>query len=128
MLLMLFFMKEEFHINVQCQNRTLLEMARCVIKGKHLPDMFWMEALMCANYVLKAFKVITPYAAWNGHKPMVSHMRVFGCLAYALVPSQRHKLDDKAKKFIFVGYSAESKGYRLYHPLMNTIIVSRDVV
>ena len=105
-----------------------------MIKGKHLPDMFWMEALMCANYVLnrcptKALKVITPYEAWNGHKPMVSHMRVFGCLAYALVPSQqRHKLDDKAKKCIFVGYSAESKGYRLYYPLMNTIIVSRDVV
>ena len=88
---------------------------------------------MC-NYVLnrcptKALRVITPYEAWNGHKPMVSHMRVFGCLAYALVPSQqRHKLDDKAKKCIFVGYSAESKGYRLYHPLTDTIIVSQDVV
>ena len=45
------------------------------------------------------------------------------------MPSQqRHKLDDKAKKCIFVGYSAESKGYRLYHPLTDTIIVSRDVV
>ena len=56
-------------------------------------------------------------------------MHVFGCLAYALVPSQqRHKLDDKAKKCIFVGYSAESKGYCLYHPLRNTIIVRWDVV
>ena len=116
------------------KNRTLLEMARCMVKGKHLPNKFWMEAVMCANYVLnrcptKALRVITPYEAWNGHKPMVSHMRVFGCLAYALVPSQQHhKLDDKAKKCIFVGYSAESKGYRLYHPLTDTIIVSRDVV
>ena len=56
---------------------------------------------------------------------MVSHMHVFGCLAYALVPSQQHhKLDDKAKKCIFVGYSV---GYCLYHSLRNTIIVSWDV-
>lgn len=105
-----------------------------MIKGKHLLDKFWMEALMFANYVLnrcptKAFRVVTPYEAWNGRKPMVSHMRVFGCLAYALVPSQQHhKLQDKAIKCIFVGYSAESKGYHLYHPLTDNIVVSCDVV
>ncbi|WP_129364608.1 hypothetical protein [Klebsiella pneumoniae] len=41
---------------------------------------------------------------------------------------QRKKLDDKAVKCIFVGYSAESKGYRLYHPQTKRILVSRDVV
>ena len=77
---------------------------------------------MCATYVLnrcptKALQSITPYEAWHGKKPFVSHLRVFGCLAYALVPQQhRRKLDDKVVKCIFVGYSAESKGYRLYHP------------
>ena len=116
------------------KNRTLLEMARCMVKGKHPPNKFWMEAVMCAHYVLnycptKMLRVITPYEAWNKRKPMVSHMRIFGCLAYALVPSQqRHKLDDKANKCIFVGYSGESKGYRLFHPLTNNIIVSRDVI
>ena len=41
---------------------------------------------------------------------------------------QRCKLDDKAVKCIFVGYSAESKGYRLYHPQSKRILISRDVV
>jgi hypothetical protein len=73
------------------KNRTLLEMARCM-EGKAPSDKFLLEAVMCANYVLnrcptKALRVITPYEAWNGRKPMVSHMRIFGCLAYALVPS-----------------------------------------
>ena len=88
---------------------------------------------MCATYVLnrcptKALQSITPYEAWHGKKPFVAHLRVFGCLAYSLVPEQHcKKLDDKAMKFIFVGYSAESKGHRLYHPQTKCILVSQDV-
>ena len=116
------------------KNRSLMEMARCMVKSQSLPHGFWLEAVMCATYVLnrcptKALQVVTPYEAWHGRKPSVGHLRVFGCLAYALVPVQhRRKLDDKAVKCIFVGYSAESKGYRLYHPQTKRILVSRDVV
>ena len=60
---------------------------------------------------------------------LLEHMRVFGYLSYALVPqTQCKKLDDKAIKCIFVGYSTESKGYMLYHPQIKRILVSRDVV
>ena len=41
---------------------------------------------------------------------------------------QRRKLDDKAVKCIFVGYSSERKSYRLHHPQTKRILVSRDVV
>ena len=59
----------------------------------------------------------------------IAHLRVSGCLAYALVPvQQRRKLDNKAVKCIFVGYSSKSKGYRLYHPKSKRILVSQDVV
>ncbi|MCO5561878.1 hypothetical protein L7F22_015503 [Adiantum nelumboides] len=59
----------------------------------------------------------------------VSYLRVFGCLAYAHIPQQlRGKLDDKAVKCIFVGYSSGSKGYRLYNPATNKIFESRDVI
>ena len=89
---------------------------------------------MCVAYILnrcptKALQSITPYEAWHDKKPSIGHLRVFGCLAYALVPmQQRRKLDDKAVKCIFVGYSAESKGYRLYHLQSKHILISRDVV
>lgn len=69
----------------------------------------------------------TPYEAWRGRKPRVSHLRIFGCIAYALVNSH-HKLDEKSKKCIFVGYCTQSKAYRLYNPLSGKIIVSRNVV
>ena len=56
-------------------------------------------------------------------------MRVFGCLAYAHVPSQqRTKLDAKAVKCIFIGYSPDSKAYRLFNPATNKVITSRDVI
>ena len=77
---------------------------------------------MCATYVLnkcptKALQSITLYEAWNGRKSYVSHLRVFDCLAYSLVPQQhRKKLDDKAVKCIFVGYVLDCKGYLLCHP------------
>ena len=111
-----------------------MEMARCMVKSQVLPHAFWLEAVMCATYVLnrcptKALQNITPYESWHGRKPSVAHLHVFGCLAYALVPvQQRRKLDDKAVKCVFVGYSSESKGYRLYHPQTKRILVSRDVV
>ena len=48
--------------------------------------------------------------------------------AYAHVPKEhRQKLDDKEVKCIFIGYSSDSKAYRLYDPLNNKMILSRDV-
>jgi len=48
-------------------------------------------------------------------------------LTHKMCMRHRRKLDDKVVKCIFVGYSAESKGYRLYHPHSKHILVSRDV-
>ncbi|MCO5594373.1 hypothetical protein L7F22_048403 [Adiantum nelumboides] len=116
------------------KNRSLMEMARCMLKAKSLPHKLWMEAVACAAHVLnrcptRALKTITPYESWYDRKPSVSYLRVFGCLAYAHIPQQlRGKLDDKAVKCIFVGYSSGSKGYRLYNPVTNKIFESRDVI
>nr|GEY93522.1 putative reverse transcriptase domain-containing protein [Tanacetum cinerariifolium] len=44
----------------------------------------------------------TPQEAWNGLKPTVSHLRVFGSIAYGHVPSQRRlKLDDRSEKHVY---------------------------
>ncbi len=44
-----------------------------------------------------------------------------------LTPVGRHKLDQKSKKYIFVGYSLNSKPYRLFDPETKSIVISRDV-
>ncbi|RDX95429.1 hypothetical protein CR513_22046, partial [Mucuna pruriens] len=70
----------------------------------------------------------TPQEAWSGVKPKVDHLRVFGCIAYAHVPNQgRSKIDDKSVKHVFIGYDANSKGYKLYNPNNGKMIISKDV-
>jgi hypothetical protein len=60
---------------------------------------------------------LTPEEAWSGYKPSVVHMKVFGCTTYAHVPKEkRRKLDDKSVKCIFIGYSIETRSYRLFDP------------
>uniref|UniRef100_A0A251VEZ8 Putative zinc finger, CCHC-type n=1 Tax=Helianthus annuus TaxID=4232 RepID=A0A251VEZ8_HELAN len=115
------------------KNRTLMELSRSMMNIKKLPNMYWAEAIACATYILnrtvtKTRPNVTPCEAWNGRKPNVEHFKIFGSIAYAHIPKQQwNKLDDKVEKMIFVGYSENSKGYKLYNPLNNKITISRDV-
>ena len=83
------------------KNRTVVEMARSMLKQKEIPDCFWVEAVAAAVHILhisptKDVWNQTPYEAWNGNKPSVSHLRVFGCICYVLLITNRHKLDKKS--------------------------------
>ncbi|KAG6516650.1 hypothetical protein ZIOFF_027119 [Zingiber officinale] len=49
-------------------------------------------------------------------------------IAYGQVPSQhRTKLEDRSKKYIFIGYDEKSKAYKLFDPVNKKVVVSRDV-
>ena len=37
-------------------------------------------------------------------------------------------MDDKSEKCIFIGYSENSKAYRLYNPISKKMITSRNVI
>jgi hypothetical protein len=66
---------------------------------------------------------------FTGKKPNVSHLRVFGCIAYMHLPNEkRSKLDPKAEKCIFIRYSLKQKGYRCFNPSTRKLQVSRDVM
>jgi hypothetical protein len=66
--------------------------------------------------------------AWSRRKPSVYHLRVFRSIGYTHIPDQeRSKLDDKSKRYIFIGYDANSKGCKLYNPSSDKIVISRDV-
>jgi hypothetical protein len=56
---------------------------------------------------------MTPLEKWSGRKPLVGHLRTFGCIAWAhILDDKRKKLDAKSHACIMMGYSKESKAYR----------------
>jgi hypothetical protein len=72
---------------------------------------------------------MTPEEKITGKKPDVFHLRVFGYIAYVhVLDEKRSKLDPKADKCIFIGYSLEQKGYKCFNPSTRKLQVSRDVV
>ncbi|KAL0418481.1 UNVERIFIED_CONTAM: putative mitochondrial protein [Sesamum radiatum] len=115
------------------KNRTVMEMARSMLQEKHLPKAFWAEAVYTAVYLLnrcptKAVQNMTPIEAWSGKKPSAKHLRVFDSIYYVHIPTKkRHKLEEKTEKGIFLGYSTQSKGYRIYNLKTKKLIISRDV-
>jgi len=70
-----------------------------------------------------------PQEVWNGKKPSLSHIRVFGCDAYVHVPKEkRTKLDSKFEKCLFIGYKDGLEGYKLWNPITRKVVYNRDVV
>jgi hypothetical protein len=94
---------------VERKNRTLKEMANCIIQSKRLSLHYWVEAINCENYIVnhtptKDLKNITSGEAWTKIKPNVSHFHVFGSVAWAHNPNEKRKaLQPKSDKCIFVG-------------------------
>jgi hypothetical protein len=71
---------------------------------------------------------MTPKEAFFGKKPEVGHFQIFGCTTYSYVPSEkRTKLEPMAERGIFVGYSENSKAFRIYLPSLRKTILRRDV-
>ena len=60
----------------------------------------------------------TSYESWFGHKPDVSHFRVFGSKAWARIPPKKRKaFQPQSKESIMVVYVEDAKGYKLFDPL-----------
>uniref|UniRef100_A0ACD5W1Z2 Uncharacterized protein n=1 Tax=Avena sativa TaxID=4498 RepID=A0ACD5W1Z2_AVESA len=118
---------------VERRNQTVVGMARVLLKQRGMPAVFWGEAVLTAVYILnrsptKALDGKMPYEAWHGRKPAVSHLRVFGCLAFAKELGHIGKLDDRSTPGVFIGYAEGSKAYRILDPKAQRVRTARDVV
>jgi len=105
-----------------------------MLNEKNLPNYFWAEAVITVVNIMNrtptaAVHGMTPEEKFTSKKPNVSHLRMFGYIAYVHVPDEkRSKLDPKAEKCIFIGYSLEQKGYRCFNLSIRKLQVSIDVV
>jgi len=87
----------------------------------------WAETINTANFIrnrcpTKALESKTPLEMWCDRKPYVSFMRTFGSKAVSLIKKARKKFEAKGESLIMVGYSNESKAYRLWKPGTKIIV------
>jgi hypothetical protein len=76
----------------------------------------------------KALDGKTPYKAWHKRKLVVSHLRVFGCLAFAKELNHVGKLNDRSMPGVFIGYAEGIKAYRILDPMTHRVRNSQDIV
>lgn len=115
------------------KNRTLIELARCILLESGLPQSFWGESVSTACYLrngclTKILNIKTPFEMLTGKRPDVRHLRRFGTKVYFLNSSpNKDKLKPKGVEGIFVGYSTTAKAYRVYDPVEKKIRITRDL-
>ncbi|GJU63887.1 ribonuclease H-like domain-containing protein [Tanacetum coccineum] len=114
-------------------NRTLIEAARTMLADSLLPTTFWAEAVSTACYIFNRVRVTkpqnkTPYELLFGHKPIISYIRPFGCHVTILdTLSVLGKFDGKCDEGFLVGYSLNSKAFRVYNLVTKKVEVNLHV-
>lgn len=113
--------------------------ARCLGNGTDLPAEYWPEFVMTAAYLINR----TPTATLNWLSPLsklrmaleipdkdeYSHLKAFGCTAYALGKSipEGEKMRPRAKRGFLVGYNYRNI-YRILLLDEEIVIGTRDVI
>ena len=87
-----------------------------MLSNTRMSKHFWAEAANTACYLINMSPSIplnkkTPIEVWSGTPADYSHIRVFGCTAYAHVDNG--KFEPRAIKYLFPGYGSGVKGYKL---------------
>jgi hypothetical protein len=109
-----------------------MERVKAIIAEAKLDKRLWMEIADSVVYLKNRSPTsaveTTPYEAWYGRKPDLSHLRILGSTVYVHVPKEkRTKLDTHSHKGILIGYGGTNQ-YKVWDLTRNDVVVSRDVV
>nr|GFB31882.1 retrovirus-related Pol polyprotein from transposon TNT 1-94 [Tanacetum cinerariifolium] len=114
-------------------NRTLVEAARTMLSAAKVPLFFWAEAIATACFTQNRSLVIprhekTPYHIINNWKPSVKFFHIFGSVCYIVRDGENlDKMKEKGNECIFVGYSTQSRAYRVFNKRTKVIMESIHV-
>ena len=93
----------------------------------HIPKYSWGDDILTTTYLInrmpsRPINFETPLSVLSKTYPHVSKsntlpLRIFGCTTFVHIHDHnRSKLDPRAIKTVFIGYSPTQKGYRCYYP------------
>jgi hypothetical protein len=108
---------------VERRNQMVVGMARALLKQRGMSVVYILN-----HSPTKALNGRTPYEAWHGRKPAVSHLRVFGYLMLGKELGHISKLDDRSTPGVFIGYAEGSKAYCILDPGTQCVCTTCDVV
>ena len=94
-------------------------MASCMLNAKSLQQILWDKELNCETHIQNKYphrfvKDKTPYKAWSGLKPEVTHFHVFGSHAWAWIPSEKRKELDPQSTVYFCWIPRQCEGVQTY--------------
>ncbi|GJU11991.1 retrovirus-related pol polyprotein from transposon TNT 1-94 [Tanacetum coccineum] len=113
---------------VKRRNRTLVKAARTMLSATKGPLFFWTEAIARTCFTQNRSLVIprhekTPYHIISGRKPSVKFFHIFCSLCYIIKDGENlDKMKEKGDACIFVGYSTQSRDYRVYNKRTRVIV------
>ncbi|GJX29414.1 retrovirus-related pol polyprotein from transposon TNT 1-94 [Tanacetum coccineum] len=99
-----------------------------MLSAAKVPLFFWAEAITTACFTQNRSLVIprhekTPYHIINARKPSVKFFHIFGSLCYIVRDGENlDKMKEKGDACIFVGYSTQSKAYRVFNKRTRIIV------
>ena len=115
------------------KNRAIVGATTSMLHDQGLPFFHWPEACNMTMYIQnrsphKVLESKTPEEAYSRKKLEVGHFKIFGCLTYSHVPSEKMtKLEPTSENVIFDGYDEISKAYRIYIVARKQTVVRWDV-
>ncbi|XP_055822236.1 uncharacterized protein LOC129890778 [Solanum dulcamara] len=97
------------------KHRHFLEVTRALRFQAKIPIRFWGHCVLAATYLINripssVLEFQTPYERLYGIKPVLSHLRIIGCLALAKHLTEHDKLMSRSKSVVHMGYSEVHKG------------------
>jgi hypothetical protein len=107
---------------------------RTLLIQASLPGRYWAERLHTTTYLLNhlpttVIHAVCPHLVLFGFTPSYEHLHIFGCTCYPnMSVTVPYKLSSCSTHCVFLGYSADQKGYRFLDLSINCLIVSRHVV
>ncbi len=111
-------------------NEKILDKGHTIMKDTNAPDFLWADAFATAVYVINrtagsCSSSMTPFEAFFGDKPDVSHMWVWYSDVFIHQPKGlgAGKLGEWGHQVKFLGYPDNSAGYRTYDPCAHKVQV-----
>jgi len=100
----------------ECTHQTIMDWAQEIRLSLNLPTNMWGECVLTSAYVKNRTPIrtkadTTPFEAYHGQKPNLSHMQELGCQAFVLKQGNNPKICNQSVECMLIGYSPNSKAY-----------------